>query len=1083
MERYYYPRGQELPRSRTETSGRMTGDSRTGYGLAHAAHNPGRTQGSLPMDLTGPTGDDPLLASTPIDFEATERRLNRSLERCTALFASLKREAAQHERGRLRTLADIPSATSTPRSVSPFSVDTPPEPEEMFARTLGQYMARGTASPSSQVPRDGKYDGVTSRRYRASGVTPAFSGGYHVSDHPLPSTTVDPMDEFERRADRLRSGGVAPVKEMTAQGPSKIGTVRQSTPTPAPATVLVPPPTGQPGQGKSRRARSRKKTPPQDQPVQNMSGVRAGGTGTSVPMQAPPSYSDRWAPHHVAPGQNTSPRDSGNLVDSVPDIKAPAPGSAPISSEIAPPVMVSKIPSTVPTTYVTPGADPQILAMLDNEWEKVARFPWDVEQLFLRKWEFLPLTEALIEIQGMRKEGQISDVKATELVRKVRVFEISRQAQYPGGVDTFTPPGVSEPANRSAPGQSQYGYQNPASNEPDRGRFNDLPDSQVRGHGSTGHTIRPDRGTDNTPLRRQAALYQDHLPGDGDTDRTGYKIRPDRGTDNTSLRRQADSYQNHPPGDGDMNRTGYQIRPDRGTDNTSLRRQADSYQHHPHNDGDRDRTGYPDCSQSRPDREDVNPPRGRQAGSIHDRYNDDHGRDRGNYHYGSNERSFYRQDGPRRDYSGDHDSHGDDRRYASMLNHLSFDGTEGGDKTLSYEAFIQRFRLIVADTSWGDSFKALRLLSCLKGKAARAVEGLGSVPVYSDMISRLDELFSAKNNQSYYELKLSQLERNVSKTDPVSFLEEVRHLCRHALPRASEADMDMYVKRYFVMGHPPNYRDHLNHVDRTTSDVNALVRAAKQFEETLILAPRRQGKPVEFSAREVTPEVAAVRSDELESILDQEIVELERECFDLRGSDTSAQLQFPVARLGASERLKLKKRDELRKLADTRRQTPDSASGKNVNQLQIDEFAKALTDAVSTRLASVPPLSNGREPVYQTNAVPPRGATAPAVGIPWAERTCFYCGVKGHGFRRCAKFQADIAAKRPLSWAFPKPSGSSPRTRVTVNYVDHDFLSAMQTLEDCGAFYALPPTSHSGCLEIEYRTADFQEGTESQSNV
>jgi len=565
-------------------------------------------------------------------------------------------------------------------------------------------------------------------------------------------------------------------------------------------------------------------------------------------------------------------------------------------------------------------------------------------------------------------------------------------------------------------------------------------------------------------------------------DRTGYKIRPDRGTDNTPLGRQAAPYQNHLPGDGDMDRTGYNTRPDRGTDSISLRHQADSYQNHPRGDSDRNRTGYHDCLQFRPDREDSNPPRGRQADSPRDHCDDDYDRGRRNYRH-TGERDFYRQDGSRRDYSRDHDSHGDDKRYAGMLNHLTFDGSDGGDKTLSYEAFIQRFRLIAADTSWSDSFKALRLLSCLKGKAARAVEGLGSVPVYSDMISRLDELFSAKNNQSYYELKLSQLERDVRKTDPVSFLEEVRHLCRHALPRASEADMDMYVKRYFVMGHPPDYRSHLNHVDRTTSDVNALVRAAKQFEESMILGPGRKGKPVEFSVREATPAVASVQNSGLESILDQEIEELERECFDLQKLDASDQPQFPVARLGASERLKLKKRDELRKMADKRRQTSDPAYGKNVGQLQVDEFAKALTDAVSKRLASVPPLASGREPVYQTNAVPPRVPTVPAGSMPWEERICFYCGVKGHGFRRCAKFQADIAAKRPLSWVFPKPSGSSPRTRVTVNYVDQDFMDKMQVLEDCGAFNALPPSMHGGCLAIEYRMADYQEGADSQSNV
>jgi len=205
MDRSYKPSEREILRGREDASRFLSGMSRTGDGTP-SAHYTGRTQGSLPMDLTGPMGRDLPDASTPRDQLSFERRLNRSLDRCIAEFDSNRREMDARERGRLRARAEFLLESPPTQAPSPFSIDTPGA-EDMFG-TLGHHTTQGQATPSSSSPRVGREAGVTSRRYRDGGVTPALSYGYNVSNRPIPSHTVDPAS----RDSRL---------DATAQGPGK----------------------------------------------------------------------------------------------------------------------------------------------------------------------------------------------------------------------------------------------------------------------------------------------------------------------------------------------------------------------------------------------------------------------------------------------------------------------------------------------------------------------------------------------------------------------------------------------------------------------------------------------------------------------------------------------------------------------------------------------------------------------------------------------------------------------------------------------------------------------------------------------
>ena len=110
----------------------------------------------------------------------------------------------------------------------------------------------------------------------------------------------------------------------------------------------------------------------------------------------------------------------------------------------------------------------------------------------------------------------------------------------------------------------------------------------------------------------------------------------------------------------------------------------------------------------------------------------------------------------------------------------------------------------------------------------------------------LQQRFSAVGQESSYELKLVKRTRDINRETPQGYLDEISYLCRLAFPRSSDYDLEMSIKKYFVLGHPTQYQNHLNaSVNRETGTLAQLVQACRQYEELdtfrLSISARRPG--------------------------------------------------------------------------------------------------------------------------------------------------------------------------------------------------------------------------------------------------
>ena len=212
-------------------------------------------------------------------------------------------------------------------------------------------------------------------------------------------------------------------------------------------------------------------------------------------------------------------------------------------------------------------------------------------------------------------------------------------------------------------------------------------------------------------------------------------------------------------------------------------------------------------------------------------------------------------DGPRdvrrtgRDY-GDRDDYGyggrrgRDRYYedyeektrrkeaTQALHNLTFDGSSSPN-SITWEYFADRFCLAVELGQWDDAGKKLRLLSCLKGAASKSISFLRRDAPIAQVWETLRQRYSAIGQESSYELQLSKCVRDLNKDTPQKFLDDVSYLCRNAFPRSSPYDLEQSIKKYFLLGHPKAYRNHLNASVNLAKEGNLpeLVQACRQYEQ------------------------------------------------------------------------------------------------------------------------------------------------------------------------------------------------------------------------------------------------------------
>ena len=164
------------------------------------------------------------------------------------------------------------------------------------------------------------------------------------------------------------------------------------------------------------------------------------------------------------------------------------------------------------------------------------------------------------------------------------------------------------------------------------------------------------------------------------------------------------------------------------------------------------------------------------------------------------------------------------------LKDLTFDGTE---KSLDWEFFADRFQSAVslAAELWTPEQRRLKLLACLKGAAARCVTSFAGSSV-EELWRILQQRFSSVGQESAYELKLMKRQRDIVKETPQGFLDDISFLCKRAYPRSSSYDLEMTIKKYFVLGHPTAYQNHLNaSVNREKGTLSDLIQACRQYEQ------------------------------------------------------------------------------------------------------------------------------------------------------------------------------------------------------------------------------------------------------------
>lgn len=341
-----------------------------------------------------------------------------------------------------------------------------------------------------------------------------------------------------------------------------------------------------------------------------------------------------------------------------------------------------------------------------------------------------------------------------------------------------------------------------------------------------------------------------------------------------------------------------------------------------------------------------------------------------------------------------------------------FEGGEG--KSTPWEFFADRFNRAAQLGGWDPDFRAAKLLGSLGGSACNTVSSLGPDAAYDELMSCLEERYSARSMESMYDIQLRKRLRQVDKETPVAYLDDIQRLCRYAFPRASAADRRMNVMKFFVMGHPPAYRNHLNaSVDRFTQDTAALLRACGQYEQTQL----------EQQLIPATKPVMRVR-------------ESNTRC---GGSDTTTSDESEAALCGRVQRSSSRPKGSSRKKQEaggkTRasRRAPkptDQNTTLPVTQDQIMYLAGVLEQVRSDSARSA---TSGSESCFgglmalglQAAGRGGRGGEArrwpypaPAGGRgpkPAQVRKCYYCLKPGHFVRECMKYTQDEQNKR-IEW-------------------------------------------------------------------
>ena len=355
-------------------------------------------------------------------------------------------------------------------------------------------------------------------------------------------------------------------------------------------------------------------------------------------------------------------------------------------------------------------------------------------------------------------------------------------------------------------------------------------------------------------------------------------------------------------------------------------------------------------------------------------------------------------------YGGGYESYADKNRRRDAdyaLKDLTFDGT---DRSFDWEFFANRFlsAIRLAGDLWTPEQRRIKLISCLKGSAARCVTSFTDSTV-EQLWEILQQRFSSVGQESTYELKLHKRQRDVARETPQSFLDEISFLCKHAFPRSSAYDLEMTIKKYFVLGHPVAYQNHLNaSVNREKGTLSDLIQACRQYEQLELfrhtVTARKPGvKAVSYDPDNFGRTVAAVA-----------------DASDPSGNDLFSDDGDEEAGVYLT---KAKRRRSKTRTADLKAVTEDQASQfvfsvdpyasygydeeSGVNSLS-EELENAFDEQLEYACWAIKaPRPDSRDSSFYR----PQTPAGPRFRKPMI---CAYCKKMGHIFRYCRKLRADF---------------------------------------------------------------------------
>ena len=382
----------------------------------------------------------------------------------------------------------------------------------------------------------------------------------------------------------------------------------------------------------------------------------------------------------------------------------------------------------------------------------------------------------------------------------------------------------------------------------------------------------------------------------------------------------------------------------------------------------------------------------------------------------------------------------------AALQNLSYNGS---NTDLTWECFADRFLPAVKLGGWDEETSKVKLNTCLKGAASRTASTLPKDASMSVIWDHLSRRYGVKGQEATFEMKLAKRSRDLNSETAQSFLDDVSYLCRNAYPRSSDYDLEQSIKKYFLLGHPQAYRNHLNaSVNLEKGTLEDLVQACQQYERleiqlSTVSAKKPAVRSIDRGTQRLTPELTVARF----GVRDESSAS--------ESDDSSGEVDVcrTLARKGrrrgskAAKRSKRSKRNAtatlraLEAAAAVFSLDPEDGYDMSASDDQWSDpiiLSDAQEDILDAQLEQGMAIVSSLAPGASAGNFNRDSRNFRGRNLPWGNRKCFYCNRGGHGLRYCrqiwrdypdGRFPAEVAQMLLSTLLSPQTSGQMRRQR------------------------------------------------------